>query len=83
MESPVKQQKVLLDSQKQFIYEINSLLRDNYSVRVSYFGEDLWFAKLHHLHNGRTLVLSANQNFMTLREGSRVLKCIPENAIPF
>ena len=75
-------QDVLVNSQREFINELNGLKADRYIEVFSHYGRTFWMVKLKHLTNGRTLVLKCYPNHFTLNEGGRILKQWPEGSIP-
>lgn len=64
----------LLNSQRTFINELNSLEKDRYIQMFSHYGRTFWMVKLKHLTNGRTLILRCYPQRGSLEEKGRVLK---------
>lgn len=64
----------LLNSQRTFINELNSLEKDRYIQVFSHYGRTFWMIKLKHLTNGRTLILRCYPQRGSLEEKGRVLK---------
>ena len=64
----------LLNSQRTFINELNSLEKDRYIQMFSHYGRTFWLVKLKHLTNGRTLILRCYPQRGSLEEKGRVLK---------
>lgn len=64
----------LVNSQKVFINELNSLKRDRYIEVFAYYGQTLWVAKLRHLTNGRILLLRCYAQWGSLTENGKPLK---------
>ena len=72
----------LVNSQKVFINELNSLKRDRYIEVFAHYGQTLWLVKLRHLTNGRTLVLRCYVQWGSLTENGKILKLWASDTIP-
>lgn len=73
----------LVNSQKVFINELNSLKQDRYIEVFAHYGQTLWLVKLRHLTNGRTLVLRCYAQWGSLTENGKLLKEWPSDTVPF
>ena len=80
---PVFEDGELVRSQREFVNELIGLKADRYVEVFAHYGRTFWKAKVKHLTNGRTLVLTCYPTYFTLTEGGRILKQWPEGAIPF
>ena len=72
-------QGVLVNSQREFINELNGLKADRYIEVFAHYGEHFWMVKLKHLTNGRTLVLKSYPKQFILEEGGKPLKQVSWN----
>ena len=72
----------LVNSQKVFINELNSLKQDRYIEVFAHYGRTLWLVKLRHLTNGRTLVLRCYAQWGSLTEKGKLLKLWASDTIP-
>ena len=72
-------QGVLVNSQREFINELNGLKADRYIEVFSHYGRTFWMVKLKHLTNGRTLVLKSYPSYFILEEGGKPLKQVSWN----
>lgn len=70
---------VLLNSQREFINEMNGLKADRYIEVFAHYGRTLWLVKLKHLTNRRTLVLKCYPNYFILEEDGKPLKQVAWN----
>lgn len=83
IQSSIFPENRLLNSQKVFINELNSLKQDRYIEVFAHYGQTLWLVKLRHLTNGRTLILRCYPQCGSLTEGGKLLKEWPSGSIPF
>lgn len=72
-------QGVLVNSQREFINELNGLKADRYIEVFAHYGRTFWMVKLKHLTNGRTLVLKSYPSYFILEEGGKPLKQVSWN----
>lgn len=72
-------QGVLVNSQREFINELNGLKADRYIEVFAHYGRTFWMVKLKHLTNGRTLVMKSYPNYFILEEGGKPLKQVSWN----
>ena len=76
-------QGILLNSQRVFINELNSLKKDQYIEMFSHYGRTFWLVKLKHLTNGRTLILRCYPEWGSIEEKGKLLKYWQCEYIPF
>lgn len=59
------------------LYECIDLIQNGYRIIVDVRDKHRWFLKLRHLTNGRILILQWWEFGYSIREGSKILKSVP------